>query len=92
MIPLENILKTWKNTKEKFPTHLLAFKIGDFYEFFKDDAIICNKIIGVTLTTRTNANGEKIPLAGFPYHSFDSYMKRLIKEGVQVAVMENVNT
>ncbi len=69
---------------------ILLYRMGDFYETFYEDAKIISKVLGITLTARgtSRETGEKIPLAGFPYHALDSYLSKLIKAGYRVAICE----
>jgi DNA mismatch repair protein MutS len=62
--------------------------MGDFYEMFSDDALIASKILGITLTTRDKGKEDAVPMCGVPYHSASSYISRLIRQGMKVAVCE----
>ena len=64
--------------------------MGDFYETFEDDAIKTSEILGITLTKRSNGAAAEIPLAGFPYHSLDQHLHKLLKAGYRVAICEQV--
>ncbi|MDA8692855.1 DNA mismatch repair protein MutS [Saprospiraceae bacterium] len=75
--------------KQKHPDALLLFRVGDFYETFGEDAIKCSEILGIVLTARNNG-GSKIELAGFPYHSVDLYLPKLVKAGYRVAICEQM--
>ncbi len=72
--------------KKQHPECVLFFRMGDFYEMFFDDAKLANKVLGVTLTQRT----EGVPMAGVPYHAVESYLRRMIRAGHRVAVCEQV--
>src|SRR5205814_1496869 len=72
--------------KNQHPECVLFFRIGDFYEMFYDDAKLAHKVMGVTLTQRT----EGIPMAGVPYHAVEGYLRRMIQAGYRVAVCEQV--
>lgn len=81
--------------KNEHPDKLLFYRMGDFYELFFQDAIDASKILGITLTKRASngagqENGKSIPMAGVPFHSVDSYLAKLISEGLSVAVCEQV--
>lgn len=65
----------------------MLFRVGDFYETFSDDAELISKELGITLTKRNNG-GDQTPLAGFPYHSLDTYLPKLVKRGYRVAICE----
>lgn len=69
---------------------LLFYRMGDFYELFFDDAKKASKILDITLTSRGKSNGEPIPMAGIPYHAAESYIGKLIRNGVSVAVCEQI--
>ncbi|MBC7834147.1 MAG: DNA mismatch repair protein MutS, partial [Phycisphaerales bacterium] len=72
--------------KRAHPECVLLFRIGDFYELFDDDAVLVSRVLGLTLTQRT----EGVPMAGFPFHQLDSYLRRLIAQRIRVAVAEQV--
>lgn len=75
--------------KSKHPDAILLYRVGDFYETFGDDAKTVANILGIVLTSRNNG-GSDIPLAGFPYHSLDLYLPRLVKAGYRVAICEQL--
>jgi DNA mismatch repair protein MutS len=75
--------------KKQHPDAILLFRLGDFYETFFEDAKTCSRVCGLTLTSRSQGEGA-IPLAGFPHHSIDTYLKRLIAAGYKVAVCDQV--
>jgi len=75
--------------KSKHPDAILLFRVGDFYETFGEDAIKASGILGIVLTARNNG-GSKIELAGFPYHSIDVYLPKLVKAGLRVAICEQL--
>lgn len=75
--------------KAKYPDALLLFRVGDFYETFGEDAEKAARALGITLTSRNNG-GSDIPLAGFPYHSLDLYLPRLVRAGYRVAICEQM--
>lgn len=80
-------MRQYFDIKEKHPGTILLFRVGDFYETFSDDAELISKELGITLTKRNNG-GDQTPLAGFPYHSLDTYLPKLVKRGYRVAVCE----
>jgi len=82
-------MRQYAHFKKQHPDSVLLFRMGDFYETFYDDAKICARVCGLTLTSRSQAEGA-IPLAGFPYHSIDTYLKRLVAAGFKVAVCDQV--
>ena len=79
----------WK-TKKEHPDSILLFRMGDFYETFEEDAKIASKILGITLTKRSNGAASDVPLAGFPYHALDQYLHKLLNSGHRVAICEQI--
>lgn len=75
--------------KSKHPDAILLFRVGDFYEVFKDDAIIASEILGITLT-RTRKGCKVTELAGFPHHALDTYLPKLVRAGKRVAICEQL--
>lgn len=75
--------------KAKYPDAILLFRVGDFYETFGDDAVKAARALGITLTSRNNG-GADVELAGFPYHSLDLYLPRLVRAGYRVAICEQM--
>jgi DNA mismatch repair protein MutS len=76
--------------KQRYPDAILLFRVGDFYETFGEDAIVASKVLGITLTKRNNGAAASSELAGFPYHSLDSYLHKLVKAGHRVAVCDQL--
>ncbi len=76
--------------KRQYPDVLLFFRLGDFYETFEDDARIAAQVLDITLTSREMGRGQKLPLAGVPYHSAEAHIAKLIAAGYKVAVCEQV--
>ena len=90
MAKKETPLMTQYNTiKAKYPDALLLFRVGDFYETFGTDAIRASQILGIVLTKRANGEGH-IELAGFPHHSVDSYLPKLVRAGLRVAICDQL--
>ena len=90
MAKKETTLMTQYNTiKAKYPDALLLFRVGDFYETFGTDAIRASQILGIVLTKRANGEGH-IELAGFPHHSVDSYLPKLVRAGLRVAICDQL--
>jgi DNA mismatch repair protein MutS len=84
-------MEQYYQNKKLYPDALLLFRVGDFYETFADDAVIVARDLNITLTSRQKDDqGEKIPLAGVPYHSLDVYLARLIRAGHKVAICDQV--
>ncbi|NNF21020.1 MAG: DNA mismatch repair protein MutS [Saprospiraceae bacterium] len=82
-------MKQYFDIKRKHPDALLLFRVGDFYETFGEDAIKASHILGIILTKRNNG-GSNIELAGFPHHSLDLYLPKLVKAGYRVAICEQL--
>ena len=76
--------------KAKYPGALLLFRVGDFYETFGEDAIKTSQILGIILTNRGNGPGGKIELAGFPHHSLENYLSKLVRAGQRVAICDQL--
>ncbi|MEQ9512557.1 MAG: DNA mismatch repair protein MutS, partial [Balneola sp.] len=84
-------MKQYFEIKDEHPGTILLFRVGDFYETFSDDAVLVSKELGITLTKRNNG-GDQTPLAGFPFHSLDSYLPKLVKKGYKVAVCDQTES
>jgi DNA mismatch repair protein MutS len=82
--------KQYNQIKAKYPGAMLLFRVGDFYETFGDDAIKASRILGITLTKRNNGGAEETPLAGFPHHSLDNYLPKLVRAGERVAICDQL--
>jgi DNA mismatch repair protein MutS len=76
--------------KEAHPDTILLFRVGDFFETFDEDAKLASKVLGITLTRRSNGAAGDVPLAGFPHHAIDTYLPKLVRAGLRVAVCEQV--
>lgn len=76
--------------KKENPDTILLFRVGDFFETFEDDAKLASKVLGITLTKRSNGAAGDTPLAGFPHHALDNYLPKLVRAGYRVAVCEQV--
>ncbi len=76
--------------KEKHPDAILLFRVGDFYETFESDAIRASEILGITLTKRANGSASYVELAGFPHHAIDTYLPKLVRAGMRVAICEQL--
>ena len=84
------LMKQYRDIKSKYPDSVLLFRVGDFYETFHDDAIIASKVLGIILTKRGAGSNSETKLAGFPYHSLDTYLHKLVKAGHRVAICEQL--
>jgi DNA mismatch repair protein MutS len=84
------LMKQYNQIKGKFPDALLLFRVGDFYETFREDAVQASKILGIVLTKRKNGTASEIALAGFPHHSLDTYLPKLVRAGLRVAICDQL--
>ena len=84
------LMKQHKEIKAKYPDAVLLFRVGDFYETFGEDALISSRVLGITLTKRANGSASHIELAGFPHHSVDTYLHKLVKAGYRVAICDQL--
>jgi len=84
------LMKQFNAIKAKYPDAMLLFRVGDFYETFGEDAIKASQILGIVLTRRANGSAQYIELAGFPYHSLDTYLPKLVKSGLRVAICDQL--
>ncbi len=84
------LMKQYNQIKARHPQALLLFRVGDFYETFGEDAIITAKILGIVLTKRGNGAAGPIELAGFPHHSLDTYLPKLVRAGQRVAICDQL--
>jgi DNA mismatch repair protein MutS len=83
-------MKQYFGFKQKYPGALLLFRVGDFYETFGEDAIVASKVLGIVLTKRGNGSASEIELAGFPHHSLDTYLPKLVRAGHRVAICDQL--
>ena len=84
------MMKQFFSFKAQYPEALLLFRCGDFYETYGDDALTASKVLGIVLTKRSNAAPDSIPMAGFPHHSLETYLPRLVRAGYKVAVCDQL--
>jgi len=84
------LMKQYNAIKSKHPDALLLFRVGDFYETFGEDAIKASKVLGIVLTKRKNGAAAFIELAGFPHHSIDTYLPKLVRAGYRVAICDQL--
>ena len=83
------LMTQYNGIKAKYPDAVLLFRVGDFYETFGEDAIKASRILGIVLTNRANGS-SKIELAGFPHHSLDTYLPKLVRSGCRVAICDQL--
>lgn len=84
------LMRQFFSIKAKHPTAILLFRVGDFYETFGEDAVTASKVLGIVLTKRANGTASHVELAGFPHHSIDSYLPKLVRAGYKVAVCDQL--
>ncbi|AIN73293.1 DNA mismatch repair protein MutS [Flavobacterium psychrophilum] len=84
------LMKQYNEIKRKYPDACLLFRVGDFYETFGDDAVRASKILGITLTKRGAGSPTETALAGFPHHSINTYLPKLVKAGLRVAICDQL--
>ena len=83
-------MKQYSEVKAKYPGTILLFRMGDFFETFDEDAKVTSRVLGITLTRRGNGAAGETPLAGFPHHALDTYLPKLLKAGLRVAICEQL--
>lgn len=84
------MMKQFNEIKAKHPDAILLFRCGDFYETFSTDAIRASQILGITLTKRANGSQKTVELAGFPHHALDTYLPKLVRAGLRVAICDQL--
>lgn len=84
------LMKQYNEIKRKYPDACLLFRVGDFYETFGEDAVRASKILGITLTKRGAGSVTETALAGFPHHSINTYLPKLVKAGLRVAICDQL--
>ncbi len=84
------LMRQYFAIKGKYPDALLLFRVGDFYETFGEDAIVASKVLGIVLTRRANGSAQYVELAGFPHHSIDTYLPKLVRAGYKVAICDQL--
>lgn len=91
-----SFMEQYNELKEKHPEAVLLFRIGDFYEAYDEDAVKAGEILGITVTRKFNSkdkgsDGHTLKLAGFPYHALDTYLPKLIRAGLRVAICDHLD-
>ena len=82
-------MRQYAEQKQRVGDAILFFRMGDFYETFYEDAVLCSKVLGIALTSRSKSNNP-IPLAGIPYHALENYLRKLVAAGYKVAISEQL--
>ena len=90
MAELSPMMAQYFEIKQQHKDEILFFRLGDFYEMFYDDAILASKELELTLTGRDCGQPERAPMCGVPFHSYESYVARLIAKGYKVAICEQM--
>ncbi|MBN1900098.1 DNA mismatch repair protein MutS [Candidatus Sumerlaeota bacterium] len=84
------LYRQYRHIKSQYQDYIVMFRLGDFYEMFNEDARIASEALNITLTKKSMGKGQSMPLAGFPFHSLDSYLGKLIKSGHRVVICEQM--
>jgi DNA mismatch repair protein MutS len=84
------LMRQYNQIKQKYPDAILLFRVGDFYETFGQDAVKAASVLGIVLTKRANGKASHIELAGFPHHSLDTYLPKLVRGGYRVAICDQL--
>ena len=87
---LTPMMQQYFEIKDKYRDHILFYRLGDFYEMFFEDATLASQELEITLTARDCGEGNRAPMCGVPFHSYEQYMGRLIEKGYKVAICEQV--
>ena len=87
---MTEIRRQYLKIKQSYPEAIVLFRLGDFYETFDEDAKLTSRLLEITLTSREMGKGQRIPMAGIPYHALDSYLARLVGRGYKVAICEQL--
>lgn len=82
------MMRQYNDIKGQYKDHVVFFRLGDFYEMFNEDAILCSRVLEIALTSRDAVN--KVPMAGVPYHAADQYIAKLVTKGYKVVICEQV--
>ena len=88
--PVSPIRQQYLEIKREYPNAIIFFRLGDFYETFDEDAIITSRDLDIVLTERSVGKGQRVPMAGIPYHAVENYLGRLIEKGHHVAICEQI--
>src|SRR5512136_263717 len=89
-MPITPLRRQYLRIKQRYPNTIVFFRLGDFYETFDDDARTTSRELEITLTSREMGKGQRVPLAGIPYHALNNYLARLISRGYKVAICEQM--
>ena len=84
------MMKQYNEIKRMHPDAILLFRCGDFYETYADDAVRAAEVLGITLTRRSGSTPNSVAMAGFPYHAIDTYLPKLVRAGLRVAICDQL--
>lgn len=84
------MMRQYYHLKQKYPDALLLFRVGDFYETFSEDAVKASEVLGIALASRGSGSASAVKLAGFPHHALDTYLPKLVRAGLRVAVCDQL--
>ncbi|MBQ3896443.1 MAG: DNA mismatch repair protein MutS, partial [Paludibacteraceae bacterium] len=84
------MMKQFNEMKLQHPDAILLFRCGDFYETYSSDAVKASEILGITLTKRANGGAQTTEMAGFPHHALDTYLPKLVRAGLRVAICDQL--
>lgn len=87
---LTPMMQQFYDIKNQYPDAVLLFRCGDFYETYAKDASLASEILGITLTKRSNKNADSVEMAGFPHHALDTYLPKLVRAGLRVAICDQL--
>ena len=87
---LSPMMKQYMEIKDQHPDELLFYRLGDFYELFFEDGLICSRELELTLTSKNAGLDERVPMCGVPFHSVTPYIEKLIEKGYKVAICEQL--
>jgi len=87
---LTPVMRQYRSVKERYPDAVLLFRMGDFYEMFYEDAVLASRVLGIVLTSRDKNKENPVPMAGVPFHSVTSYLRKLIDAGYRAAICEQL--
>ncbi|HCA71931.1 MAG TPA: DNA mismatch repair protein MutS, partial [Ruminococcaceae bacterium] len=90
MADLSPMMKQYFDIKKQYPDTILFFRLGDFYEMFYDDAKLASRELDLTLTGRDCGQEERAPMCGIPFHSYETYLAKLVARGYKVAICEQM--
>ena len=88
---LSPMMVQYMNIKDKYNDTIIFFRLGDFYEMFFEDAILCSRELELALTGKNAGLDERVPMCGIPYHAYNTYLDKLIEKGYKVAICEQLS-